>query len=152
MANYFYILLIFTFSSITSLSFSQKNFLTFTGKISEGIKGLSGVQIIVKAEKKKRPQKVYSMSDGTFNMRLELNDEYLITYNKKGYHKKLVEISTKVDEKLQDEDFEPYKFNIMLLKIAEQINYDPEKPVAKIRYCTKEDTFDYDKDYKNIIN
>ncbi|HBX52918.1 MAG: hypothetical protein A2275_10055 [Bacteroidetes bacterium RIFOXYA12_FULL_35_11] len=152
MKNCLFLLIFSLINGVSFNSFSQNNFLQFTGKITEGIKGIAGVQIIVKGEKMKRPKKVFSFGDGTFNLQLQLNDDYLISYVKKKYHKKMVEISTKVEGKLQDEDFEPYKFNIALVKISDTLNYNPEKPVAKIRYCTKEEMFDYDKEYKNIIN
>ena len=90
--------------------------------------------------------------DKKFNLELEFNADYTITFSKPGYVTKKITINTKAPDDRIKQGSEPYPFDVSLFKQYEGVNIIVfNQPIAKIAYSPENDDFDYDVDYTKPI-
>jgi hypothetical protein len=94
----------------------------------------------------------YPTDNGKFQFSLQLNHQYLFWFEKPGYVTKKVDFNTQVpSEVTSDPDFEPFPdfdFYVTLFKIYPDVDtMFFVNPVGKIKYDSKLNDFDYDKEY-----
>lgn len=96
--------------------------------------------------------KVIDPAKAKITENLEFDNDYLLTFLKKGYITKRISISTKnVPEDVQEDDLD-FDFVVELFAQYEGINTVLfNQPVAKYFYDPKEDAFAYDTDYTKSI-
>lgn len=108
---------------------------------------------IVSIEKNNAPFKKMSINEtGKFAVSVEYQEEYIFSFEKKGYITKKISISTKIPKNVLDEGYEPITFKISLFKQYEGVNTVIfNQPVGRYAYDDKKDEFTYDMDYTKTI-
>ncbi len=87
-----------------------------------------------------------------FDIDLDFNAEYVISFSKPGYITKKIAISTKIPEDRVKQDVEPVSFTVVLLKQYEGVNIVVfNQPVGHWYFNKKIDDFDFDTDYTKSI-
>ncbi len=91
-------------------------------------------------------------SNGKFDIRLDLNGDYLMTVSKSGMITKKISISTKVPDSELPYEYS-YKFNVKLFTKMDAVKTDSilSKPVARIMFYPLVKDFDYDTNYTKAI-
>lgn len=130
--------------------------LIFSGIISKNGKPLEDVEIIV--ENYDVPiLKTRSNSDGTFNLKLNLQSEYLVNFNKKGFLKNSILISTKTSN-ISDPGV--YALNNWKVSLSDNIaagatkdllGFIINKPSNKIYFNKKKKEFSADGSYEHLF-
>lgn len=99
---------------------------------------LDDVTIDIKLENKIQ-KTIKTPKNGRFNVMLNFQNEYTLTFSKTGYQLKNVIVNTKVPTELLSEGFSPYSFNVGLGKKG-----SPEqKDLPMIFYDATIDNFSY---------
>ena len=87
-----------------------------------------------------------------FRLKLYFNKNYLISFSKQGFITKTIAIETHIPSERLEKQVHPYKIGVVLFKQYEGINIVVyNQPVAKIRFSSAIDEFDYDTDYTKSI-
>ena len=130
--------------------------LNFSGNITKNGKPLEDVEIIV--ENYDVPVfKQKSTADGTFNVKLNLQSEYLIHFNKKGFLKNSILVSTKTAN-VND----PVAYNLANWKVSlsdniatgatkDLVGFIINKPSNKIYFNKKKKEFSADGSYEHLF-
>jgi hypothetical protein len=85
-------------------------------------------------------------------LKLEFNNDYILSFTKNGYITKLIHINTTMPDARIKAIVDPYKIGVRLFKQYEGVNlviYN--QPVAFIKYLSTEDELGYDVDYTKSI-
>ena len=116
------------------------------GKVTiEGGKPATGGAILVGKPGISGGSRASIETDGTYQIKLDYDKEYTITYTKKGYVSQIYQINTKVDKERIEETFINKEVMVELFQFVEGVNIDIMKqPVAKIFY--DELLYDFDED------
>lgn len=103
-------------------------------------------------EKDGKKWKSRNGDDGSDDVALEYQHDYLFSFSKPGYVTKKIFISTKVPKSALKDGFDPYAFDITIFKQYEGVNIVMfNQPVAKIVYRPEEDNLGYDTDYTSSV-
>jgi len=87
-----------------------------------------------------------------FSLDLELNANYVVSFEKPGFVAKKVSFNTKAPAEAIASGFTPFDFAVSLFKQYDDINIVVfNQPVGMIRYDDKTGDFDYDTDYTKSI-
>lgn len=87
-----------------------------------------------------------------FSLDLELNANYIVSFEKDGYVAKKVSFNTNAPAEAIASGFTPFDFAVSLFKQYDDINIVVfNQPVGIIRYDDKTGDFDYDTDYTKSI-
>lgn len=87
-----------------------------------------------------------------FSLDLDLNAEYVVSFEKDGYVAKKVSFNTKAPAEAIANGFTPFDFAVSLFKQYDDINIVVfNQPVGMIRYDDQTGDFDYDTDYTKSI-
>lgn len=92
------------------------------------------------------------LKSGRFELNLEYNNEFILSFEKPGYVTKKIAIDTNVPGAFRKDIEQVKQFEVELFKQAnekELLIY--KNPVAKVRYASDIDDFDYDIDYSSTI-
>jgi len=83
-----------------------------------------------------------------FKFDCDFQKDYFFRFCKKDYIEKEIEFNTVMPDSSVKDGFDPYKFTVTLHKQpkVKQMKYD--RPVARIKYKSELDDFDYDTNYK----
>lgn len=87
-----------------------------------------------------------------FALELDLNANYIVSFEKDGYVAKKISFDTRVPADAVANGFTPFDFAVSLFKQYDDINMVVfNQPVGMIRYSTSAGDFDYDTDYTKSI-
>lgn len=87
-----------------------------------------------------------------FSMELDLNANYIVSFEKDGYVAKKLSFNTHVPAEAAGHGFTPFDFAVSLFKQYDDINIVVfNQPVGVIRYESSLGDFDYDTDYTKSI-
>ncbi len=130
----------------------QRNYIV-EGKITiENMKPATEAVILVGKPGVSGGSRVTVNPDGLYNMKLDFNKEYSITYTKKGYVNQIYQINTTVDKERIEETFINKEIDVQLFQAVDGVNVDLMKePVAKIFYDEMLYDFDEDEAYSAMM-
>jgi hypothetical protein len=138
------ILILFVFFS--SNLFAQ-NFIAVKG-VLEILHGNSNNGKIVLLEDGKVINSYSADYSGKFDVDLELNHNYTLSFTKDGYVKKDIQIITNVPEKYYDKKYAPLNFSVELFEKFDEVNTVVfDHPVGIIKFYNEYSDFSYDVDY-----
>lgn len=145
----YWMILIFLFYT-AALSAQVKLMVTGSIELDDGEKP-SGV--VVTVEKNGAQFKKISISEtGKFAVSITYQDEFILSFEKKGYVTKKIAISTIVPKSILDEGYDPITFKVGMFKQYEGMNTVIfNQPVSRYKYDEKTDDFIYDTDYTKTI-
>ncbi|MEZ4806401.1 MAG: hypothetical protein R2815_02875 [Flavobacteriales bacterium] len=117
-------------------------------KIEGGDMGGSRAVLYKNGEK----ERVITTNLNKFSLDLDLNANYLISFEKDGYVSKKISFNTKVPASAVMTPFTPFDYAVSLFKQYDDINIVVfNQPVGIIRYEAALGDFDYDTDYTKSI-
>lgn len=125
---------------------------TFTihGRVKVEGGGLDGTSMVVYRDGEK--QRTLSSGLGKFSLELELNTNYILSFEKDGFVTKKLSFNTRVPADAAANGFTPFEFAVSLFKQYDGVNTVVfNQPVGVIRYDRTMDDFDYDTDYTKSI-
>ncbi len=142
--------LLMAFTLATTLLAAGQNRFTVNGRLKIEGGDLSGARAVVY----KNGQKERTVTSGLnkFSLDLELNQNYLISFEKDGYVSKKLSFNTKVPAEAMAGPFTAFDYGVSLFKQYDDINIVVfNQPVGVIRYEPSQKDFDYDTDYTRSI-
>lgn len=141
-----YILLIFI-SLFTHSLFAQT--LNVNGNIVIENASAEGAKIII-AKNNQTIDEVTIPKKGRFDLKLALDGDYKLTFQKGGYITKIVNLNTEIPVEILESNsaFPPVKLIINLLPHVDGVDLSIfEQPIAIMAYDAELDDFNFDKDY-----
>lgn len=102
----------------------------------------------------KNGEKERTISSGLskFSLDLDLNNSYIISFEKDGYVSKKLSFNTKLPSGVPEMEFTPFTYAVSLFKQYDDLNLVVfNQPVGVIRYEPGTSDFDYDTDYTRSI-
>lgn len=144
------VLLVFLFFIIQSLP--AQNLLVNGNIIIENTSTEGAKIVIYKNNIKLTEQEI--TKKGRFELKLALDADYKILFEKEGYITKNVSVNTEVPSEIieTNPDFPPIKLIINLLPKVEQVDLSIfDQPIAILSYNQELDDFTFDKEYSNKI-
>lgn len=88
----------------------------------------------------------------SMKLKLDFNNDYVLSFSKEGYITKSIAVSTFVPDDRILQPFEPYKIGVRIFRQYEGVNIVVySQPVARIHYNPSVDDIDYDVDYTKSI-
>jgi hypothetical protein len=102
---------------------------------------------------KKDGATIFTVPGKTYlKIRLEFNNDYVLSFSKPGYITKMIAVNTAVPPERMAQSFEPYKIGVKLFRQYDGVNIVVfNQPVARIHFNPSIDDFDYDVDYTKSI-
>lgn len=89
---------------------------------------------------------------GFLKIKLDFNNDYVLSFSKPGYITKSIAVNTDVPPERMAQAFEPYKIGVKIFRQYEGVNIVVyNQPVARIHFNPSIDDFDYDVDYTKSI-
>ncbi len=141
------VILLFVFIGVSSFVNGQaktKGYVELKGKTKYNKEPIVGATVKV-YQGSYVVRSLVTNSLGKFNVKLDLDNIYIIEVSKHGLVTKRISIDTHVKDK---EYIWPYPFTIELFEMVDGLDVSLLKqPVTKIRYFDKEGDFDYDEEY-----
>lgn len=111
---------------------------------------LAGSRMVVYKNGEKH--RVVTTDLNRFSLELELNENYLLSFEKDGFVTKKLSFNTQVPAGAMTSGFTPFEFVVSLFKQYDGVNIVVfNQPVGIIRYDTGIGDFDYDTDYTKSI-
>ena len=133
--------------AITTLA--QSKFIAH-GRVKIEGGGFDGARVVVY----KNGTKERTITDGLakFTLDLDLNANYIVSFEKAGYVSKKISFDTRVPADAAANGFTPFDFAVSLFKQYDDVNTVVfNQPVGMIRYDNAAGDFDYDTDYTKSI-
>lgn len=127
--------------------------LVINGNIVLAENSPEGSKILIYKNNEKIDEQVISKK-GRFDLKLALDADYKISFEKDGYTTKLVNVNTEVPSEIVESnpDFPPVKLIINLLPRVEGVDLSIfEQPIAILAYNYELDDFTFDKEYSDKI-
>ena len=117
-------------------------------KIEEG--SVEGSRVVVFKDGKK--ERTVSSGLSRFALELELNSNYVLSFEKDGFVSKKLAFDTHAPAEAAANGFTPFEYAVSLFKQYDDVNVVVfNQPVGMIRYEPDADDFDYDTDYTKSI-
>ena len=137
--------------SFSAVAQKKTAFAQFFGDVTSGSKKLSNAQLQV-MENGSVVQTIPIKENGTWRMTLDLGKEYIVVYSCPGYVSKSFEFNTVVPPDAADIGF-VNKFDVDLPEDVQGLSKVDamNKPIARWRYNTAVEDFDYDPEYTKRI-
>lgn len=111
---------------------------------------LSGARVVIYKEGVK--ERSITSNLGKFSLDLDLNANYILSFEKDGYVTKKLSFNTRVPADAAGQGFAPFDFSVSLFKQYDDVNTVVfNQPVGVIRYDRSLGDFDYDTDYTKSI-
>lgn len=134
---------------VGSLAFGQGRF-TVNGRMKVEGSDLSGARAVVYKDGVKERSITTGLSK--FTLDLDLNANYVISFEKDGFVAKKISFNTRVPAEAVANGFTPFDFAVSLFKQYDDINIVVfNQPVGLIRFESSIGDFDYDTDYTKSI-
>nr|MCU0320498.1 carboxypeptidase-like regulatory domain-containing protein [Flavobacteriales bacterium] len=142
------VLLLFLLCMAAMLS-AQPRF-TVNGRMKVEAGDLSGARVVVYKNGVK--ERTITQSVGKFTLDLDLQQNYILSFEKDGFVSKKIAFNTKVPADAVANSFVPFDFAVSIFKQYDDVNLVVfNQPVGMIRYEQSEGDFDYDTDYTKSI-
>ncbi|MBL7937993.1 MAG: hypothetical protein JNL43_01425 [Flavobacteriales bacterium] len=142
-------LVLFAVVLLPSVLLGQGRF-TVNGRMKIEGSDLSGARAVVYKNGSK--ERSITSNLNKFSLDLDLNAEYVVSFEKDGYVAKKVSFNTKAPAEAIANGFTPFDFAVSLFKQYDDINIVVfNQPVGMIRYDDQTGDFDYDTDYTKSI-
>ncbi len=142
-------LVFFAVVLLPSMVLGQGRF-TVNGRMKIEGSDLSGARAVVYKNGVK--ERSITTNLNKFSLDLELNSNYVVSFEKEGYVAKKVSFNTKAPAEAIANGFTPFDFAVSLFKQYDDINIVVfNQPVGMIRYDDQTGDFDYDTDYTKSI-
>ncbi|MBN4061591.1 MAG: hypothetical protein COA57_14425 [Flavobacteriales bacterium] len=146
---------IFAFQLVlfTTLSvIAEESYLKIKGQVMEDRYEMDGCNIIIS---KNGVHSVHTMSkdNGEFEFSLIIGNDYLITFSREGYVSKIININTRnIPSQTLKPEYAFEEINVDLFQEIPDLDVSLlKKPIAKINYNKKKDSFEWDMVYNNTI-
>lgn len=146
---------LFIFLSIgyfTNANAQFDDFITVVGRLSIDDGKNENVQILI-TRNGEEEQKFTPPRSGRFKFDFEYNNEYLMTFFKEGYYKKMIVVSTHVPLDILEENsvFPPFQIDVSLVKEIPGIDKSfTNKPAGRVYYNANIDNFDSEVFFSDI--
>lgn len=130
-------------------SHAQKGF-QIVGRVKVEGGGLDNSRVVIH----KNGEKERTLTSGLskFNLTLDYNANYTLSFEKDGYVTKTLVFDTKAPAQAVTNGFAPFEFAVSLFKQYDDVNTVVfNQPVGMIKYDPSTDDFDYDTDYTKSI-
>lgn len=135
--------------TLALMSFGQGKF-TINGRLKAEGGDLSGARAVVYKNGEK--ERTITSNLSKFSVELDLDANYVISFEKEGYVTKKLSFNTKVPADARGGSFTPFDYAVSLFKQYDDINIVVfNQPVGVIRYDPGTADFDYDTDYTKSI-
>ncbi|MBZ0206966.1 MAG: hypothetical protein K8H89_11625 [Flavobacteriales bacterium] len=134
---------------VTTMAMAQSKF-TINGRLKVDGGGMDGCRMVVYMGGEK--QRTISSDLNRFSLEMELNKNYVLSFEKDGFVTKKLSFNTHVPASAAQVGFTPFDFVVSLFKQYEGMNTVVfNQPVGMIRYDAVLADFDYDTDYTKSI-
>ena len=131
-----------------TLAFSQT--FTINGRLKMEGGSVEGAKVVVFKDGKK--ERTVSSGLGRFALELDLNSNYVLSFEKEGFVSKKLAFDTHAPAEAAANGFTPFEYAVSLFKQYDDVNVVVfNQPVGMIRYEPDADDFDYDTDYTKSI-
>lgn len=142
-------LVLFALVLLPSVAFAQGRF-TVNGRMKVEGADLGSARVVV--YKNGAKERSITNNLNKFSLDLDLNANYVLSFEKDGYVAKKVSFNTKAPAEAIANGFTPFDFAVSLFKQYDDINIVVfNQPVGMIRYDDNTGDFDYDTDYTKSI-
>jgi hypothetical protein len=123
---------------------------TINGRLKIEGSDLSGARVVL--YKNGQKERVITTNLGKFSLDLELNTNYLLSFEKPGFVSKKLNFNTTLPADVAPKDFTPFDYAVSLFKQYDDLNLVVfDQPVGVIRYEPAMGDFDFDTDYTRSI-
>lgn len=123
---------------------------TINGRVKVESGSLDGTRVVVYKDGVK--QRVVTNSLSKFSIDLDLNTNYVLSFEKEGFVTKKLNFDTHAPAEAVANGFTPFEFAVSLFEQYEGVNTVVfNQPVGMIRFDKNADDFDYDTDYTKSI-
>jgi hypothetical protein len=123
---------------------------TVNGRLKIEGSDLSGARAVIYKNGEK--DRTVTTNLNKFTLELDLNENYVISFEKPGFVAKKLSFNTRVPADAVTKGFTPFEFAVSLFKQYDDINIVVfNQPVGVIRYESGLGDFDYDTDYTKSI-
>lgn len=123
---------------------------TLNGRMKIEGSDLSGARAVIYKNGEK--DRTVTTNLNKFTLELDLNENYVISFEKPGFVAKKLSFNTRVPADAVTKGFTPFEFAVSLFKQYDDINIVVfNQPVGVIRYESGLGDFDYDTDYTKSI-
>jgi flagellar biosynthesis GTPase FlhF len=123
---------------------------TVNGRMKVEGSDLSGARAVVMKDGVK--ERTITVDLNKFSLNLDLNANYIISFEKEGYVSKKLSFNTHAPLEAVSNGFTPFDFAVSLFKQYDDINIVVfNQPVGMIRFDNRAGDFDYDTDYTKSI-
>ncbi len=134
---------------LASAAIAQGRF-TINGRLKIENGDLNGARVVV--YKNGQKERVLTADLSKFSLDLELNENYILSFEKQGSVSKKLSFNTRVPPEAAVRTFTPFDFSVSLFKQYDDLNMVVfNQPVGSIRYEPALSDFDYDMDYTKSI-
>lgn len=142
-------ILFFLFIVTPGALFAQGKF-TVNGRLKMESGDLSDARAVVYKDGVK--ERTITSGLNKFSLDLELNANYIVSFEKEGYVSKKISFNTKAPAEAISGGFTPFDYAVSLFKQYDDVNIVVfNQPVGLIRYDERSGDFDYDTDYTKSI-
>lgn len=129
---------------------AQERTFTINGRLKVDGGGLDGARCVVFKNGEKL--RTLTTSLGKFSMDLDVNAEYVFSFEKEGFVTKKLSFDTHAPAEAVANGFTPFEFAVSIFKQYDDVNTVVfNQPVGMIRFDKNADDFDYDTDYTKSI-
>jgi hypothetical protein len=136
--------------AVAAAAHSQQTF-QVNGRLKIEGGDLSGTRVVVYKNGEK--ERVINSGLNKFSLELEMNANYLMSFEKDGYVAKKLLFNTKIPAAASATSFTPFDYAVSLFKQYDDLNMVVfDQPVGVIRYEAGMGDFDYDTDYTKSIH
>jgi flagellar biosynthesis GTPase FlhF len=131
-------------------AFAQQGRFTIQGRVKVEGGGLEGARMVVYRNGEK--DRVVNNNLSKFSLDLDLNQTYVINFEKDGFVTKKLSFDTHAPAEAVTNGFTPFEFAVSIFKQYDDVNTVVfNQPVGMIRFDAGLDDFDYDTDYTKSI-
>ncbi len=123
---------------------------TINGRVKVDGGSLDDTRLVVYKNGEK--QRTVNNGLGKFSLDLDLNSDYVLSFEKEGFVTKKLSFDTHAPAEAITNGFTPFEFAVSIFKQYDDVNTVVfNQPVGMIRYDKISDDFDYDTDYTKSI-
>jgi flagellar biosynthesis GTPase FlhF len=131
-------------------TFAQQGRFTIQGRLKVEGGGLEGARMVV--FRNGQEDRVFTNNLSKFTLDLDLNQTYVINFEKDGFVTKKLSFDTHAPAAAAANGFTPFEFAVSIFKQYDDVNTVVfNQPVGMIRFDPGMDDFDYDTDYTKSI-
>lgn len=120
------------------------------GRVKVDGGSLDGTKVVIYKDGQK--QRTVNSGLSKFQLELDLNANYILSFEKEGFVTKKLSFDTHAPGEAMANGFTPFEFAVSMFKQYDDVNMVVfDQPVGMIKYSAEVDDFDYDTDYTKSI-